>query len=72
MTSTTARPARDQNAIMRKAAGTRSRTGGMRWGRTIEAPEPGGPAKVCAELLGRRIWDGERLTPSTAAVRRPG
>src|SRR4051794_5114547 len=33
-------PARDENVIMRQAFDMNSRTGGMWWGTTIEAPDP--------------------------------
>ena len=51
--------------IMVQAAGMRSRTSGMWWGTTIEAPDPGGLARFYAELLGWRIGHEE---PGTAIV----
>ncbi|MER8187548.1 VOC family protein [Kitasatospora sp. NPDC094015] len=43
----------------------RSRTGGMWWGTTIEAPDPGGLARFYADLLG---WHLGHQEPGTAVV----
>ncbi|MER5479570.1 VOC family protein [Streptomyces sp. NPDC002734] len=43
----------------------RSRTGGMWWGTTVEAPDPGGLAAFYAELLDWRIVHEE---PGTSVV----
>lgn len=50
---------------MRQAVGMRSRTGGMWWGTTIEAPDPRSLANFYADLLG---WDIGHEEPGTTVL----
>jgi len=53
---------------IRKAAGMRSRMGGMWWGTAIEAPDPGALAHFYSELLD---WPIGHEEPGTAILAAP-